>query len=298
MAPKTLPDVSVIVPVYNAAGALPRLIRSLRAQQYPGGRVRLILVDNGSTDASRDVIRQHANVTLLSQTRYRTPGATRNAGVEAADTDVLAFIDADCWANPDWLRRGVLKLVGEGLDRVAGAVRFAPSRRPNIYEIYDSQINFRQPDFLAKGWCGTGNLFARRALFQEVGLFDPVLLSNEDLEFGLRASRAGKTLGYEPRAVIHHRARTRLASLVRKWMRTEYGAAQVYRRHGLLGLQLWTRKANYRPLWGTWRAFPPDARQSPRARWAIDGIANILRYAGDLGNFVGYMGLRRVGFLR
>ncbi len=281
------PTVSVITPVYNAAAALPRLMASLRAQEYPRERVEIILVDNDSTDGSGEVIKSFPDVVVLRQTAYRGPGATRNAGIERAQGDVLAFIDADCWAHPAWLRTGVEKLVGEGLDRVAGHVEFVLSPYPNLYETYDAAINFRQTDFMEGGWCGTGNLFTRQGLFDELGLFDPVLISCEDTEFGMRASRAGKTLGFAPGAIVYHQARTSLGALVKKWIRTEYGAAQVWKRHGLLELHLWSKKANYRPLRGVWRGFPPEARRSGRMRWAVDGIANILRMAGNLGSFLG-----------
>lgn len=286
---KRLPKVSVIVPVYNAAEALPRLVGSLRAQDYPRDRFEILLVDNNSTDGSAAVMRGFGDVACLSQTQWQGPGATRNAGIERATGEVLAFVDADCWAHPAWLSTGVRKLTEEGLDRVAGHVEFVLSGYPNIYEIYDATINFRQTDFVSGGWCGTGNLFAPRSLFEEIGPFDPALISCEDCEFGLRASRAEKTLGFAPEAIVYHRARTRLWSLFKKWVRTEYGAAQAWKRHELLELHLWTKKANYRPLHGVWRSFPEEVQASSRARLAVDGIANILRLAGNLGSFLGYM---------
>jgi len=302
-----LPSVSVIVPVHNAERTLPRLMASLRAQSYPRERVEILLVDNRSTDRSAEVIRGCADAKAFSQAKWQSPAATRNEGILASRGEALAFIDADCWAHPEWLSRGIRALQGEGryyapeegcqrvsergLDRVAGRVEFVLPRRPNIYEIYDSAVNFRQTDFLSAGWCGTGNLFVRRGVFDEVGLFDPELISHEDSEWGLRATRGGKSLGYAPGAVVYHLARTSLRSLVRKWIRTEYGAAQVWRRHGLFEMHLWTKKANYRPLIGAWRAFPVPVRENPRLRMTMDGIANVLRLAGNLGSFLGYFDL-------
>jgi len=288
------PRVSVIVPVYNAENFLPRLIASLRAQTYPRKLVEIIMVDNLSTDRSAETIAALPDVQALSQTEYRTPGATRNAGIRAATGDVLAFIDADCRASADWLARGVAALEA-GPDRVAGRVEFAMSAHPNLYEIFDAAVNFGQADFVSRGWSGTGNLFVRRGLFDELGLFDPALRSAEDCEFGLRAAAAGKTLAYEPRAVVRHDARRTFMSLLKKWIRTEYGAAQAWRRHGIQELHLWTKKANYRPLPGAWKSFPPEVRANPRMRLAVSLLTNILRYAGNFGNFLGYFGLGQIG---
>lgn len=285
------PFVSVIVPVHNAEQALRRLMASLRAQDYPRERIELLLVDNRSTDRSGAVMREYAEVTPLAQAEWQGPAATRNAGIRQARGEILAFIDADCWAHPRWLSEGVRTLRARRLDRVAGRVEFVLSRYPNIYELYDSGINFRQTDFVSEGWCGTGNLFVWKRVFDEVGLFEPALRSHEDSEWGLRATEAGQSLGYAPEAVVYHRARTSLMSLVKKWVRTEYGAAQVYRRRGLFELHLWTKKANYRPLRGTWRAFPPAIQRNAHLRTAIDGISNILRLAGNLGSFLGYYGI-------
>lgn len=283
------PFVSVIVPVCNAVKALPRLMNSLRLQRYPKEKIEIILVDNRSTDGSLELAQSYPDAVSIQQTRFQSPGATRNAGIERARGEILAFIDADCWAHPDWLREGIQVLTGQKLDRVAGRVDFICSRNPNIYEICDSNINFRQTDFVSAGWCGTGNLFAPKKLFEEVGLFDPPLRSCEDCEFGLRATRAGKSLGFAPGAVVYHNARQSLGSLVKKWIRTEYGAAQAWRRHGLLELHLWNRKANYRPLCGVWQTFPDFVKDNVHMRLSIDAIANLLRYAGNFGSFLGYM---------
>jgi len=285
---QTAPNVTIIVPVYNAERALGRLMASLRTQDYPRDRVEIILVDNNSTDNTVEVIRQYDDAIGLSFNDWQSSYASRNVGIERASGEVLAFIDADCWAHPQWLKAGVTKLMDDNLDRVAGRVEFVLSAHPNIYEIFDSARNFRQADFVNRGWSGAGCLFIRKALMREIGPFDPHLISNGDCEFGLRATRAGKTLGYAPEAVIYHRARASLKALVKKWIRTEYGAAQVYRRHGLLPLHLWCKKANYRPLVGVWREFPPEIQENSHMRLAIDGISNVLRYAGNFGNFLGY----------
>jgi glycosyltransferase involved in cell wall biosynthesis len=289
------PFVSVIVPVYNAEAALPRLMASLRAQSYPKGRVEFLMVDNGSSDRSREVLGRFPEVQALSQTEWQGPAATRNEGIRHARGEVLAFIDADCWAHPDWLSLGIRALLERRLDRVAGHVKMVLSAHPNIYEIYDRAINFRQSDFVSAGWSGTGNLFVPKRVFDEVGLFEPSLISHEDSEWGLRATESGKSLGYAPDATVCHRARQSLKSLARKWVRTEYGAAQVYRRRGILELHLWRKKANWRPLWGTWRSFPEPIRSNEHLRMTFDLMANVLRVAGNLGSFLGYydLGTRR-----
>ena len=288
------PTISIVSPVYNAAGNLDELVRSLRSQTYGHDRMEVILVDNDSTDASWEWIAARTDIVGLQQTAFQTPGATRNLGIERATGEIIALIDADCRAHPRWLERGVASLLDDGYDRVAGRVAFVFSRRPNIHEIFDSGVNFQQRDFVTQKWSGTGNLFFRRDLIAEVGALDPTLRSAEDCEFGLRASAHGKSLGFASGAVVYHRTRRTFWSLFRKFIRTGYGCGQIYRKYGHYETSVFYRKANYRPLHGTWRHFSRAATLTPRERIQIDLLWNAFRMASNIGNFAGYFDLSRV----
>jgi GT2 family glycosyltransferase len=240
------------------------------------------------------VISSHPEVIGLRETAHRTPGAPRNRGIQRATGEIVALIDADCWAHPDWLRNGVRYLLDHALDRVAGHVQFVFSRHPNVYELYDSAVNFQQKDFVRQRWSGSGNLFLRRELAGQVGLFDPTLRSGMDYEFGVRASDRGKSLGYCPDAIVYHATRRSFAALFKKFLRTGYGSGQLYRKQGYFAASAFFRKANYRPVTGTWREFPRADRLSSRARFEMDLLSNALRLASNLGNAAGYFDLLRI----
>ena len=106
------PRVSVIVPVLDGASCIDRCLEALLAQTYPSHRVELIVVDNGSRDATPDRVRTHP-VTLLVERSVRSPYAARNAGIQRASGEVIAFTDADCVPAKDWLERGVAALERE-----------------------------------------------------------------------------------------------------------------------------------------------------------------------------------------
>ncbi len=288
------PTVSVISPVYNAGGALGRLVRSLHDQTYDRGRIEVILVDNNSTDGSWEWIADRTDVIGMRQMAFQTPGATRNVGIERATGEIIALIDADCWAHPRWLEQGIACLLDDGHDRVAGRVDFVFSPRPNIHEVFDSGVNFQQREFVDQEWSGTGNLFFRRELIAEVGALDPTLRSAEDCEFGLRASARGKSLGFAPDAVVYHRTRRTFWSQFRKFIRTGYGCGQLCRKYGYYKTSAFYRKANYRPVHGTWREFARAATLTPRERIQIDLLWNAYRMASNIGNFAGYFDLSRV----
>jgi glycosyltransferase involved in cell wall biosynthesis len=93
---------TVIIPVYNGAGTLPRCLAALRAQTFPSDRFEIIVVDNNSTDGSADIVRRHADVILLHEPAQGAYVA-RNRAALAATGDILVFTDPDCIPTPDWL---------------------------------------------------------------------------------------------------------------------------------------------------------------------------------------------------
>ena len=98
--------VAVIVPVYNKGPYLARCLRSIFAQRLQD--FELIIVDDGSTDDSMDVATsfQDPRITLLRQSNSG-PGAARNAGIHAAQSEICAFLDADDEWQPDYLDESV-----------------------------------------------------------------------------------------------------------------------------------------------------------------------------------------------
>lgn len=93
------PRFSVIIPAFNAAATLARAIESVRAQTWPVHEI--IVVDDGSTDATPEVARRFGDAVRLIAQRNSGVSAARNAGAAAATGDWLAFLDADDWYAPD-----------------------------------------------------------------------------------------------------------------------------------------------------------------------------------------------------
>ncbi len=102
------PLISAVVCTYNRSRLLLRALESLASQALPAGAFEIILVDDGSTDETRDVAEKFsrcaAEFTAIHQ-RNAGLGAARNAGWRAARARVVAFLDDDAVAPPDWLQR-------------------------------------------------------------------------------------------------------------------------------------------------------------------------------------------------
>ena len=103
------PLISVIIPHLNQPNGLEACLGSLDSQTLERSAFEVIVVDNGSASLPKAVIERYPGTSLLQESRPG-PGLARNRGVEAASADILAFIDADCRAHPDWLRSALRAL--------------------------------------------------------------------------------------------------------------------------------------------------------------------------------------------
>lgn len=102
------PLVTIITPVYNAAKHLPQTIQSVQAQSY--AHFEMILVDDCSTDNSREVIQSFLDDTRLQLVTQPTNGgvaSARNTGLEHAKGSYFCFLDSDDWWGPDKLQQQV-----------------------------------------------------------------------------------------------------------------------------------------------------------------------------------------------
>ena len=187
------PFVSVIVPVFNDERRIETCVKALLAQTYPHDCYEVIVVDNGSTDATREVVGRHP-VVLLSETQMRGSYAARNTGLRHARGEIIAFTDSDCTPVAKWIAEGV-HAIQAGADLVGGNVRFVFSPRPTGAEIRDAMANLRIERYIREdGAAATANLFVRASVFAAIGTFPNNMVSGGDILFTQRATGAGYSL--------------------------------------------------------------------------------------------------------
>ncbi len=271
-----LPPVSVVIPHLNQPEALARCLASIAAQDYPAGRVEVIVVDNGSATSCADKVAASPGAQLLTEPTPG-PGPARNTGVAAASHHHLAFIDADCRADGQWLRAAMSALLSGTSGVVGGDVRIdvlAPPRLTAL-EAYESVFAYRQQMYIARdGFSGTGNLAMRRDVFDEVGPFAGIGIA-EDYEWGRRARSLGHPAAYCAEMIVYHPARTTMPQLQAKWRR--HIAHDLAERGAKRGSAFsWIAKS----LAVLASAFPHSIKllTSPR----LSGLANRLRGVGAL----------------
>jgi glycosyltransferase involved in cell wall biosynthesis len=233
MTEATPPLVSVVVPARDAERTLDQCLASLMRLDYDPDRREILVVDNGSTDRTVEIIR-HYPVRYLFEPR-RGPSAARNRGVGAARGDIVAFTDADCVVTRGWLRSLVRGFDSPEVWAVAGEIVAYPPRTPAERYLARRKARWQEPALRAtRPFAVTSNAAFRRETFDRVGLFDPGLIKAQDKDFGWRFLSAGDLrLAYSPEALVLHRHRPTAWKLFTQHAGWGYGAALLHRKYGL-----------------------------------------------------------------
>lgn len=254
---------SVIVPVFNHWRLVPSLLEGLTSQRLDPSSFELILVDNGSDEVPRSAdLPEFARLVHCDQ-----PGsyAARNTGAAVSQGEVLAFTDADCLPEPQWLAE--LDNCFRSVDRVdvlvAGSIRVVAGEPKTPAARYDEVMGLPQARYVGRGYGVTANLAVPRELFERVGGFDERRLSGGDAAFCRTATEQGADLVYCAPARVVHPARTDMRELTRKVRRVKGG-------------QLRNGPWHRRILYGV-RGFLPPLRAWQRIL-AMPGLGNAERF--------------------
>jgi glycosyltransferase involved in cell wall biosynthesis len=209
---------SVVIPHLNQPEMLKRCLASLLAGVRQPDEI--IVVDNGSHEMPVGICAAHSGLRLLREP-VPGPGPARNTGIAASTGDVLAFIDSDCVASPEWLAEAERAMSDPLATILGGDVRiaWADSARLTAIEAYESIFAYRMDRYIAReGFTGTGNLVVRRPVLDKVGPFAGIGIA-EDIDWGKRATAMGYRIRYVAAMKVFHPARPDMTSLKVKWNR-------------------------------------------------------------------------------
>lgn len=252
-------SVSIVVPVRNAARTLPDCLAALnRLNPRPQ---EVILVDNGSTDRSLQLLHAFAESRAAESTRVLEerrpgPGAARNAGIRVLRGELIAFTDADCCPDPDWLHHVAEPFADPAVGVVAGRVVGAKST--SIVELFSALYTLQSSDRPVRRrrwtpWGGgypTANMAVRRLLLQKLGGFDEDMRTGEDHDLCARIYADGAELAYNPAARVSHYHRTAVTGMLRQAFGFGRAHAKLLRRHA--GRGLWMDLPRWPVSWSNW----------------------------------------------
>jgi glycosyltransferase involved in cell wall biosynthesis len=296
---RSRPSVTVVIPAYNAADTIARALDSACAQTYT--RIhQVIVVDDGSTDATSAIVRQRQPGAILIQQDNRGPAAARNRGVGAAAGDYVAFLDADDeWLEPKLeVQMGVmarhpglslLTCACSGTTDVQAAVPAADTGPGLVRQIPFIDWLRRREWQYSTTTCFSGWVLSRD-VFHALGGLDCSLRHSEDVEFLLRLTGRGFSAATITRPLYRYDFSRRSASncpegrLANASVAAELLATYEPSREGWQGEQLTAQEyaearagMHFRAGWSLW-----DAHLHKEARKHLALAAVAARNAGTL----------------
>lgn len=196
------PDVSIVMPTHNRCSLLEKALGRLAAQTVDMSRAEVVVVLDGCTDGTQDMLRARDwpfDLRVIVQ-EQKGPGASRNAGARVARSPVIVFIDDDIMAAPD-LVEGHLR-AHQDTETAVAVGRLAPDPSPKVpgwwrwleWQLHKQYVAIQTGERPTDGRSlYSGNFSVKREAFMRVGGFDEGLRHSEDIELGLRLEQDGAT---------------------------------------------------------------------------------------------------------
>jgi len=232
MASKDI-SVSIVIPLYNAEKYIIPGLEAILAQDY-GGDLDVIVVNDGSTDRSRELIapfEASGRIRVIDQPNQGAVAAT-NTGIRAARHSIVCSVDSDAVLHRDWVR----KIVEEFLDPQVGAVQgyiASPAGMPFIARMagYDLECRYDRLDSKYVTQVSTTNTAYRRSALDAAGLFDGQFSYGYDNDMSYRIQKAGYRLVFRKDAFCDHYWKADLRSYVKQQYRSAFGRLQLINKH-------------------------------------------------------------------
>jgi glycosyltransferase involved in cell wall biosynthesis len=236
-----LPLVTVIMPVRNEAAYIERSLGAALGQDYPAGRLEILVVDGMSTDGTREYVRsRQANDPRLrlidNERRIVAPGL--NLGVRQARGDIVVRVDGHCEIAPDYVRRCVAHLLADGVEAVGGPI-----------ETVGETEAARAIALAMSSWFGVGGSAFRtvkdrpllvetvafpaytRGTLARLGPFDEELVRNQDDEYNYRLLKGGGRILLSPDIRSRYYSRGGLRALWRQYYQYGFWKVRVMWKH-------------------------------------------------------------------
>ena len=215
------PTVSVVIPVLDGALTIREQLDALERQSATAPW-EVIIADNGSTDDTVQIVRGHSitqrvPVSVIDASATRGVNHARNCGVRAARADIIAICDADDRVDAGWVQA-----YADGLTECTMGMAAGPTTTDDINEprfrLHNGHV---RPFTFGPYVAGIGANFGfQRHVWEQLGGFDESFIGGfDEIDFMIRAQKAGIPLMWLPDAVVHYRFATSMRAIWRRHLR-------------------------------------------------------------------------------
>ncbi len=227
----TLPSVTIIVPCYNEEKTVEKTVKSLLALHYPKEKLRIFVVDDGSTDNTWEVIQQFVSDSRVRIFRKKNEGskfAALNYALHYVETDIVGVLDADSWVREDALIHTVEEFLKD--ENVMAVIPSMIIADPDSFIRKAQRAEYEIGIFVRKVFAkiktvyitpGPFSLF-RKKVFDTLGPYREAH-HTEDAEIALRMQKAGYPIAYSEKTIVYTVGPKTVPKLIKQRIRWTYG---------------------------------------------------------------------------
>ncbi len=234
--------VSIIIPTKNEGGVLANCLNSIRGLDYPKDKIDVIIVDGHSTDDTVEIAKKYGCKVVYEDVGTR--GGACNIGVRNAMGEYIAFTDADCVAQKDWLKN-LIKQFNDEKIASAGGPNITPEDDTEFAKCVGAVLSFLSKPGSRYGldakevietFHNSGcNVAYRKDVIEEAGWFNEKLVTCEDEELDYRTRKKGYRILYTPDAVVYHYRRPTWKRFYKQAYKYGIGRTQAIKLHRKMG---------------------------------------------------------------
>jgi O-antigen biosynthesis protein len=224
------PGISVVVCAYNAAATLDECLLAACALDYPD--LEVILVDDGSADATAAIAERHA--VRVIRIEHAGLGTARNEGLQAATKPIVAYLDSDAYPSREWPYYLALAFDEEPVGAAGGPNVPPPEDPPSAHRVARAPggpVHVLLSDDRAEHVPGC-NMAVKKSVLEEIGGFDPIYTAaGDDVDVCWRVLDRGYHIGFHPAALVWHHRRAGVRAYLRQQRGYGRSEALVEARH-------------------------------------------------------------------
>ena len=233
------PTVSIVLIVRNGEDILSDCLDSISRLDYPKDKLEVVVVDNNSSDRTREIIKKYPFKYIFE--RKIGCAAARNKGIKESTGELVAFTDADCIVDKDW----ITNLVKGFEDKFVGGCggRFMSYKLQSLAEMYMDLSRFKDQEYTMKmnnmrihsmshfPFIMGGNSCYPRKVLEQVGLFDDNFKWLDDVEISIKISTCNYRFKYIKDAIVFCRHKKEAFSLFKKLFNYGYFTPLLYKKY-------------------------------------------------------------------
>jgi glycosyltransferase involved in cell wall biosynthesis len=234
--------VSIIIPTKNNVNMLERCLKSIQCLDFPKDEYEVIIVDGYSTDGTVEIAKKYGCKVIFED--KGTISYARDRGLKYSKGEFIAFTDADCIVDKNWLNELLKEFRDENVVAVGGP-NITPEDDTEFAKCVGDVLSFLSKVGARYGVEGgvvreiyhnpTCNVMYRKSILEKVGGFNHSLITVDDEELDYRIRRKGYRILYTPHAVVYHYRRRTWRSFAKMAYNYGLGRGQAIKLHRDLG---------------------------------------------------------------